>query len=175
MTLSLGQVQLYAAKEIIGEGTSAKTTYSAYYTFPIFNVTRISFSTSLDKQVTPQPPNEDDDNPSPIIICMGVKTKEITSITGFFKYSSYAYSTTNIIGTLSDYLKENVILMIKDSTSFDNFPELEGAPLNGKQIGLWKIKNARWSTDSKSLLNIVDLNLKYVWVDPQESMFFGSD
>ena len=170
MTLSLGKIQFYAAKEIIGEGVNAKTSYSTYYTFPVFNATRISFSTSVDKQVTPMPPNEDDDDPAPIVICMGVKTKEITSLTGFFTDSSYYYSPTGMVPALAGYLKENVILMIKDSTSFDNFPELEGA----KSRGLWKIKNARWTVDSKSLLWSVDLNLKYVWENSAESMFFES-
>ena len=169
MTLNLGQIQLYAAREIISAGTNGSVNYAVFYTFPVFNVTRISFTTELEKQVQPIAPSEDDTDPAPLVISLGIKTKEIKSLSGYFTGSEYYYNTTQQVPALDRNLKENTILMVKDSTSLDNFPELEGA----KSRGLWKIKTARWSVDAKSLLWVIDMNLKYVWEDPEESMFFG--
>jgi len=158
----LGTCLFNLCRERIGNDDSVN--YERVLRLPLMYVKNISLDHSLEKQIVPRPPDSDTgEENDPIILPLGVKSKNITMM-GTFEGTAYIYGdTTPPFGDI----KQNLVLQAADEDSRDNFPELDDGD------GYWRIKSANWETNNKSMMWEMTLTLSYIWTTYNESMFFG--
>lgn len=146
-------------------GSDDTTNYETIMTLPTLLVKNISLDHSSEKQIQTCPPDADTgEENDPIILMLGVKSKNIT-ISGTFEASGYIF---DINSPPLEELKQNLIVKASDEQSRDNFPELDDGD------GYWRIKIVDWGIDYKTMMWECTLTLSYIWTTYNESMFFGA-